>query len=86
MKRFAIFILTNGRPNNQYTLEFLRKSFKGDVFLLCDNEDKTLKEYQKNYGEQVVVFNKNERRKWVSQLRPKFLSSHCLSRFEIKSG
>lgn len=64
MKRFAIFILTNGRPNHQYTLEFLRKSFKGDIFLLCDNEDKTLKEYQKNYGEQVVVFDKNE---WVSK-------------------
>lgn len=67
MKRFAIFILTNGRPNHQYTLEFLRKSFKGDVFLLCDNEDKTLKEYQKNYGEQVVVFDKKE---WVSKSDP----------------
>ena len=67
MKRFAIFILTNGRPNHQYTLEFLRKSFKGDVYLLCDNEDKTLKEYRKNYGEQVVVFDKNE---WVSKSDP----------------
>ena len=67
MKRFAIFILTNGRPNNQYTLEFLRKSFKGDVFLICDNEDKTLKEYQNNYGEQVIVFDKNE---WVSKSDP----------------
>lgn len=67
MKRFAIFILTNGRPNHQYTLEFLRKSFKGDVFLLCDNEDKTLKEYQKNYGEKVLVFDKNE---WVSKSDP----------------
>lgn len=64
MKRFAIFILTNGRPNHQYTLEFLRKSFKGDVFLLCDNEDSTLKDYQKNYGKNVVVFDKNE---WVSK-------------------
>ena len=67
MKRFAIFILTNGRPNHQYTLEFLRKSFNGDVFLLCDNEDKTLKEYQKNYGEKVLVFDKNE---WVSKSDP----------------
>lgn len=67
MRRFAIFILTNGRPNHQYTLEFLRKSFKGDVFLICDNEDKTLKEYQKNYGEQVIVFDKNE---WVSKSDP----------------
>lgn len=64
MKRFAIYILTNGRPNHQHTLDFLRKSFKGDVFLCCDNEDKTLEEYRKNYGEQVVVFNKNE---WVSK-------------------
>lgn len=67
MKRFAIFILTNGRPNHQYTLEFLRKSFKGDVFLLCDNEDKTLEEYKNNYGEQVLVFDKNE---WVSKSDP----------------
>ena len=67
MKRFAIYILTNGRPNHQHTLDFLRKSFKGDVFLCCDNEDKTLEEYQKNYGEQVVVFNKNE---WVSKSDP----------------
>lgn len=67
MKRFAIFILTNGRPNHQYTLEFLRKSFKGDVFLVCDNEDKALKEYQRNYGEQVIVFDKKE---WVSKSDP----------------
>lgn len=67
MKRFAIFILTNGRPNHQYTLEFLRKSFNGDVFLLCDNEDKSLKEYQKNYGDKVLVFDKNE---WVSKSDP----------------
>lgn len=67
MKRFAIFILTNGRPNHQYTLEFLRKSFKGDVFLICDNEDKTLKEYQNNYGEKVIVFDKKE---WVSKSDP----------------
>lgn len=31
MKRLAIDILTNGRPNHQHTLDFLRKSFKGDV-------------------------------------------------------
>ena len=67
MKRFAIFILTNGRPNHQYTLEFLRKSFNGDVFLLCDNEDSTLKDYQKNYGDKVLVFDKNE---WVSKSDP----------------
>ena len=67
MKRFAIFILTNGRPNNQHTLEFLKKSFNGDVFLLCDNEDSTLKEYQKNYGKNVVVFDKNE---WVLKSDP----------------
>lgn len=67
MKRFAMFILTNGRPNHQYTLEFLRKSFKGDVFILCDNEDKTLEEYKNNYGEQVLVFDKNE---WVSKSDP----------------
>jgi len=56
---FAIFILTHGRPDNVITYHTLRKSgYTGSIYLICDDEDKTLFEYQIKYKNQVIVFSK----------------------------
>jgi hypothetical protein len=58
-KTFAMFILTHGRPNEQYSLEELKKSgYTGDVYLIIDNEDATADEYFKRYGDKVIQFDK----------------------------
>lgn len=57
---FCVFIITNNRPNNVYTLNTLNKcGYTGKTYLILDNEDKTINEYKKNYGdESVIIFNK----------------------------
>jgi hypothetical protein len=57
---FVVFILTHGRPNNVKTIKLLRaRGYTGRVVFVIDNEDKTLHEYEKNFGkENIFVFNK----------------------------
>lgn len=56
---FCAFILTHGRPNRVKTYDLLRKcGYTGKIFLVVDNEDKTLEEYFEKYGDEVIVFNK----------------------------
>jgi hypothetical protein len=56
---FAVFILTHGRPNNVITYRTLLKGgYTGKIYIICDNEDKTIDEYKKNYGDKVIVFDK----------------------------
>ncbi len=57
---FAVFILTHGRPNNVKTLSTLKRSgYTGQIYFIVDNEDKTIEQYQKNYGiDNVKVFDK----------------------------
>lgn len=59
-KDFAVFILTHGRPNNVKTLNTLKKcGYTGKIYFIVDNEDKSIEQYQKNYGiENVKIFNK----------------------------
>lgn len=58
---FAIFILTHGRPYNQKTLSALHKQgYTGKVYLVVDDEDKTKDEYIKEYGDKVIIFNKDK--------------------------
>jgi hypothetical protein len=59
-KDFAVFILTHGRPDNVKTLSTLKRSgYTGQIYFIVDNEDKTIEQYQKNYGiENVKIFNK----------------------------
>ena len=60
-RKYAVFILTHGRPDNVITFEKLRKrGYTGEIYLICDDEDKTLDQYKKNYGEKVIVFSKNK--------------------------
>lgn len=56
---FVAIILSHGRPHNVRTYNTIRKAgYRGDIIILCDNEDKMLEEYISVYGEQVVVFDK----------------------------
>lgn len=56
---FAVFILTNGRPDRIRTLSTLKRSgYTGRVILLIDDEDETADEYRKLHGSMVQVFDK----------------------------
>lgn len=57
---FAIFILTHGRPNKVITVKTLERcGYSGKWYLVVDNEDTTLSEYQALYGEdRVLIFDK----------------------------
>ena len=57
---FVAFILTHGRPDRVLTYEKLRKhGYTGKIYIVCDDEDKTLPEYRKRFGD-VLVFSKSE--------------------------
>lgn len=61
MHDFAVFILTNGRPDRVKTHNTLRRSgYTGRIYLLVDNLDKTQAEYIERYGQEVVIFDKEE--------------------------
>lgn len=57
---FAVFILTNGRPDNIKTIETLERcGYTGPVYLIVDDLDKTLPRYIEKYGTKMVhVFDK----------------------------
>lgn len=56
---FVAFILTHGRPNTVVTYDRLKRSgYTGRIIFVIDNEDKTADEYYKNFGDQVVMFDK----------------------------
>lgn len=57
---FAVFILTNGRPDKVDTVEYLKRcGYTGRVYLIIDNEDPTGDEYRARFGaENVIEFDK----------------------------
>lgn len=57
---FAVFILTNGRPDNVITWETLKKSgYTGKTYFIIDNEDHTGDRYRAKFGaENVIEFDK----------------------------
>lgn len=58
---FAVLILTHGRPNKVQTLAALQRSgYTGPVYLVVDDDDKTLPEYRREYGGSVVTFSKSD--------------------------
>lgn len=57
---YAAFVISHGRPNDQKTYDFLKKKGCPNVYIVCDDLDRTLVEYKKNYGEQVLVFDKKK--------------------------
>jgi len=58
---FAVFILTYGRADKVTTYSTIRKmGYTGKIFLICSEDDKTLSDYKEKFGEEVIVFNKND--------------------------
>ena len=58
---YAVFILTHGRPDKVITYRTLRQSgYTGRIYLICDDEDRTLSEYQNKYKNEVIVFSKQD--------------------------
>lgn len=59
--KFAVFILSHGRADQVVTYNTLRKhGYTGQIYLLVDDQDKQQNKYKKIYGDQVVVFPKEE--------------------------
>ena len=59
LDEFAVMILCHGRPDNTPTFDTLRKyGYTGRIIIVCDDEDKTLPQYQELYPE-VQVFSKD---------------------------
>ena len=61
MNEFIILIISYGRADNLKTLKTLHKyGYKGDYRIVCSDDDKTLDLYKENFGDKVVVFNKQK--------------------------
>ena len=60
LSKFAVFIITHGRPDNVITTRTLRKSgYSGPIYYIIDNEDKRGDEYRERFGsENVIEFDK----------------------------
>jgi len=57
---FGVLILTHGRPNKVVTITTLRRQgYTGKIYLIVDNEDETVSEYQRVH-ENVIVFDKKQ--------------------------
>jgi len=57
---FGVLILTHGRPQKVMTITTLRRQgYTGNIYLIVDNEDETVTEYQRLH-ENVIVFDKQD--------------------------
>lgn len=59
MNNFAVFILSNRRPDSVVTYATLRKhGYTGKIYVLVDDMDPTIEGYEKNFPGEVVIFDK----------------------------
>ena len=60
-KDYCVFILTHGRPDAVLTVRTLERcGYTGPVFIVIDDEDSTADRYRELYGEQVLMFSKED--------------------------
>lgn len=58
---YAVFILSNRRPDRIYTYNTLRRQgYTGRIFIIIDDEDPTRDEYKAKYGKEVQIFDKKK--------------------------
>jgi hypothetical protein len=58
---YAVFILSYGRPDGIVTIPTLKKcGYDGPIYIVVDDKDKTLEQYQENYPDNLIVFSKDE--------------------------
>lgn len=61
MIEFAAFILSRKRPNRVKTFGSLKKhGYTGKIIILLDDEDETADDYREQYGDQVIVFSRDD--------------------------
>lgn len=66
---FCAFILSHGRANNVKTYATLRKrGYTGRIFVVIDDEDKELPKYKERYGDELIVFSKDEAAKFCDPM------------------
>lgn len=69
MSNYAIFIPTYKRPDNVITYRVLRKAnYDGKIYLIVGDDDPTLEDYKRKYGDEVIVFSKEKTRPSVDML------------------
>ena len=62
MHDFAVFILSHGRSDRVYTYDaLLKEGYTGKIYIVLDDEDEEIPEYQKRY-ENIVIFSKADYR------------------------
>jgi hypothetical protein len=60
-KDFAVYIMVHGRPEKNWTYNTLRKcGYTGKIYLVADNLDETIDKYKEKYGDELLVFDKEE--------------------------
>ena len=61
MNNFAVYILSHGRAGNVKTYHTLRNAgYTGKIYVVVDDEDKQGDLYRKEFGDECVVFCKQE--------------------------
>lgn len=61
LNNYAVFILSYGRPDNIVTIPTLKKAgYEGKIYVVCDDKDRTLEQYKANFGEDLLIFSKDE--------------------------
>jgi len=56
---FSVFILSHGRPDRVITYRSLERcGYTGKLYIIIDNEDEKSERYYKNFGDQVIMFDK----------------------------
>lgn len=57
----VVFILTHARAEKVITYKTLRNhGYTGKIYIVIDNEDPQIEQYKKYYGDDIIIFNKNE--------------------------
>lgn len=54
---YAVFIISHGRPECRTYNKYLGGE---NCYIVCDDEDETLPEYQRRYGDKVIVYHRDE--------------------------
>lgn len=61
LQRFAVYIISYKRPGRVTTLNMLQRyGYTGRTFIVVDDRDPTLPEYQEHYGEMLRIYSKEE--------------------------
>lgn len=64
MKINTIYIISKGRPQCRTADALTRMGYRGEWFIVCGNNDETIEEYRKNWGnERVLEFD------WYEQVK-----------------